>query len=241
MGAYKSLIAEGKRSLMEAALRLAHAGAGLTAIGIRELAREANLNPNTFYKHFDTMEDLGLALIDTLGGSLRQPMQALRIEAASNGHEGIAPPESQEALMLAMVRRITRVNRETVRLLFDFVDQNPMAISLAVRELHGSSAAMRAALRAFMADCAADMAADIRALNLLPFLEDTCIDELARLITQQMLTLALDYLEQVENRAVIRQQAEAFLRTVVLGTVVQQDIDSTLLVKLLEAYRTAKL
>ena len=48
----------GRERLIQAALRLASRTRSLTHLGIRELAREADLNPNTFYRHFGTIEDL---------------------------------------------------------------------------------------------------------------------------------------------------------------------------------------
>ena len=74
--------APGKRLLMEAALRLASSRRSLSSIGLRELAREAGLNPNTFYRHFADVDDLGLAIIRDIATQLRQPLRELRLEAA---------------------------------------------------------------------------------------------------------------------------------------------------------------
>ncbi|MGA4815143.1 TetR family transcriptional regulator [Pseudomonas aeruginosa] len=41
----------------------------LGAIGLRELAREAGLNPNTFYRHFRDIDDLGLTMIRDISPS----------------------------------------------------------------------------------------------------------------------------------------------------------------------------
>lgn len=240
MGDYKPIMAEGKRSFMQAALRLSRTSRSLSAIGIRELAREAALNPTTFYKHFDNMDELGLTLIATLGESLRQPMRQLRHQAA--GAVTIEPIETAVVsdILMTAVRRAEYVNLETVRLLFDFVEQNPDTISLVMRELHGASPAMRAALRTFIAACTADIAEDLRSLQLVPLLEDTRIDALATLISQQMLVLALDYLEQPEQRTAIRERAQAYVRTLMVGTLAQQEIDAPMMVMLLEAYRKAQ-
>ena len=51
-------LAPGKRKLIEAALRLTAGGRSFASLGLRELAREAELNPNTFYRHFDTLDRL---------------------------------------------------------------------------------------------------------------------------------------------------------------------------------------
>ena len=44
----KASAAPGKRLLMDAALRLTSTSRSLSSLGLRELAREAGLNPNTF-------------------------------------------------------------------------------------------------------------------------------------------------------------------------------------------------
>ncbi|MGS8176830.1 TetR family transcriptional regulator [Pseudomonas aeruginosa] len=62
--------APGKRALLEAALRLGSSSRSLGAIGLRELAREAGLNPNTFYRHFRDIDDLGLTMIRDISTQL---------------------------------------------------------------------------------------------------------------------------------------------------------------------------
>jgi AcrR family transcriptional regulator len=54
-------------ALLRATLRLA-AAHGFTSLGLREVARAAEIAPTSFYRHFADMEELGLALIDDLGG-----------------------------------------------------------------------------------------------------------------------------------------------------------------------------
>ncbi|HHK2870783.1 TPA: TetR family transcriptional regulator [Pseudomonas aeruginosa] len=80
--------APGKRALLEAALRLGSSSRSLGAIGLRELAREAGLNPNTFYRHFRDIDDLGLTMIRDISTQLRQPLRQLRREAATRAAPG---------------------------------------------------------------------------------------------------------------------------------------------------------
>jgi AcrR family transcriptional regulator len=48
--------------LLRAALRLG-AVHGFASLGLREVAREADIAPTSFYRHFEHMEGLGLSLI----------------------------------------------------------------------------------------------------------------------------------------------------------------------------------
>ena len=78
----------GKRALLDAAERLAGSSRCLTSLGLRELAREAGLNPNTFYRHFRDMEDLGLQLLRQSKDELRAALRALRRQAAGAVEQG---------------------------------------------------------------------------------------------------------------------------------------------------------
>src|SRR5262245_17465333 len=114
--------APGKRLLMEAALRLGSQSRSLGSLGLRELAREAGLNPNTFYRHFKDVDDLGLAIIRNISTQLRQPLRDLRREAAARAVHGDGG--SMPKLMGIDLGRGRRVCHETVQLFFDFVECN---------------------------------------------------------------------------------------------------------------------
>lgn len=189
--------APGKRLLMEAALRLASSRRSLSSIGLRELAREAGLNPNTFYRHFADVDDLGLAIIRDIATQLRQPLRELRREAAE--HAPVSGAAAHLPLGLDFARG-QRVCQETVRLFFDFVEQHPEAFVIGVRELHGPSPVLREALGKVMDDFGADMAEDIALFHLLPGVPDAEVAQLSRLISRQLFQQSLDYLELPAQR-----------------------------------------
>jgi len=54
------------------------AGHGFGALSLRQVTREAGIAPNSFYRHFRDMDELGLALIDEVGTGLRQLMREAR-------------------------------------------------------------------------------------------------------------------------------------------------------------------
>jgi AcrR family transcriptional regulator len=56
-------------TLLQAALELA-ATHGFSSLGLREVARAANIAPTSFYRHFADMSELGLALVDEHVGPL---------------------------------------------------------------------------------------------------------------------------------------------------------------------------
>ncbi|AOE86380.1 TetR family transcriptional regulator [Pseudomonas sp. TCU-HL1] len=199
--------APGKRLLMEAALRLGSQSRSLGSLGLRELAREAGLNPNTFYRHFKDVDDLGLAIIRTIATQLRQPLRDLRREAAARAVQGDGGGTPK--LMGIDLGRGRRVCHETVQLFFDFVDGNAEAFIIGVRELHGASPVLREALREVMEDFAADMAEDVFEYTLLPAtVPEPVVRRVSRLISRNLFQMSLDYIGEPDRREAIRAEAE---------------------------------
>ncbi|OUS27211.1 hypothetical protein A9Q99_15615 [Gammaproteobacteria bacterium 45_16_T64] len=220
MSQTKSVLAEGKRLLMGAALNLTANTRSLSAFSLRELARSAGLNPNTFYRHFKDFDDLGLTIIEEMMNQIRQPLRDLRREAA----ESVVPPGSpaiswQENPRLNFVRSI-QVSNVTVKLFFEFVESNPKAFILGVRELHGSSPVLRKALRQLMKGFAQDMAEDIEVLGLLPTLSQESLLSVAEVISREMFQLSMDYIEEPERRDEICQQAGTSIVNLTMGSAV---------------------
>src|SRR3990167_1140943 len=216
----KTVAAQGKRLLMDAALKLTAQSRSINALGLRELAREAGLNPNTFYRHFKDIDELGLSIIEEMTNKLRQPLRDLRKRAA----ESVVPPElagiGWEENPLLNLQKDTRAPKATVKLFLDYVAQNPNAFIMGVRELHGASPVLRQALRKVMADFAQDMADDIKQLQLLPMLDDATLLEVASTISREMFQLSMDYIEQPEQRNAIFAQAEALVVMLFTGATV---------------------
>lgn len=215
--------APGKRQLMAAALRLSSSNRSLSSIGLRELAREAELNPNTFYRHFRDVDDLGMALIEELSSQLRQPLRDLRREAAARA--ACCDLDKQPQLFGVDMLRSRRVTHETVQLFFAFVDQHPAVFTLGVRELHGASALLRQTLLRVMDEFAEDMALDILQFKLLPSnLEQAQVRQISHLVSHGLFAQVLDYLAQPERQATIRALAEEQIILLFTGAAVLQSL-----------------
>lgn len=63
-----------REALLDAALALS-LDEGLAQISIRQVTREAGVVPTAFYRHFDSMDQVGLALVERSFGTLRQMMR----------------------------------------------------------------------------------------------------------------------------------------------------------------------
>jgi AcrR family transcriptional regulator len=110
-----------REELLRAALRLG-AIHGFASLGLREVAREAQIAPTSFYRHFEDMEALGLTIV-------RDKIQPFL-------SEWVAPLGAGEGEPTTLVNA-----------LFHAVDRDPELTRFLVAERVGSSAALRRALR----------------------------------------------------------------------------------------------
>jgi AcrR family transcriptional regulator len=164
----------GKRKLIEAALRLTAGGRGFASLGLRELAREAGLNPNTFYRHFDTLDDLAREAVESVSRRLR-PM--LRRERWLAAHD---EPHS--------------VPRRACVAFFTFALENREAFLSALAEYHGTTPALREAVRATLHAVSAEMADDVVQLQLMPALPPDVVDEVCTQIVLQLFHLSAEFI-----------------------------------------------
>ena len=61
-----------REDIIAAALKLLGPSRSVSTLSLREVAREAGIAPNSFYRHFRDMDELAVALINMAGESLRQ-------------------------------------------------------------------------------------------------------------------------------------------------------------------------
>jgi AcrR family transcriptional regulator len=73
-----------RRALLDAALAQMDGGYGFDSLSLRRVARAAGVVPTAFYRHFDSMDELGLALVEESVATLR----AMLREAREGGGEG---------------------------------------------------------------------------------------------------------------------------------------------------------
>ncbi len=66
-----------RRAILDAALALGD-DTSLSALSLRQVAKEVGIVPTGFYRHFDSIEALGLALVEEAFGSLRAMLRDVR-------------------------------------------------------------------------------------------------------------------------------------------------------------------
>jgi AcrR family transcriptional regulator len=114
-----------RHALLRATLRLA-ATHGYASLGLREAAREAGIAPTSFYRHFQDMGALGLALVTDLVEPLVRELVGVAQQAAASG---------QDALVAVVERSMAAVA------------DDPELLRFVVAEYGGAFASFRAALR----------------------------------------------------------------------------------------------
>ena len=188
-------VPQGKRRLIEAGLRLAARGRALSSLGLRELAREAALNPNTFYRHFENIEQLGVAAIEEVTVQLRLGLQQVRRGALTHAD----------------------ATRGSAEYFLEFVRRHPEAFLVGVREIHGGSPAIRAALRRVMDEVAAEITDDLRARGFAVVADRTLLLEVVSAIVDLMFHRSLEYLERPSQRRAIVDRWTRLARILLIG------------------------
>lgn len=72
-----------RRAILDAALSLSE-GSALVALSLRQVAKEVGIVPTAFYRHFPSIEDLGLALVEESLDTLRALLRELRRTAGED-------------------------------------------------------------------------------------------------------------------------------------------------------------
>ena len=113
-----------RRAIVDSAFRLLSQERNYANLSLREVAREAGIAANSFYRHFEDMEELGLTLVDEGGVALRQLMRKARQRISERGS----------------------VIRISVEIFMEFIQNSPHVFYLLWRERSGTSMAFRKAV-----------------------------------------------------------------------------------------------
>ena len=204
----------GRQKLMESALALAATTRSLASLGLREVARHAGLNPNTFYRHFKDFDELGVAMLDELGAELRKGLRERRMRPAEKGFRLSDFSNPGEGLQQAQV-----IARESVGLVLAFVMDHREAYTVGIRELHGTSPVMRKAMQDLLENISLDMTEDLLGVLHLPAIQRDEMLEIARVIVRQMVFFSMDCLDQPSRQKQIRREAERFILLLFWGAI----------------------
>lgn len=128
-----------RRALLDAAHKLMESGCGFGSLSLREVSRTAGIVPTGFYRHFDDMDQLGLALVTEVGQTFRETIRLVR---------------HNEMVMGGLIEA-------SVRIFLDGVAANRQQFLFLAREQYGGSLQVRQALAALREGIVADLATDL--------------------------------------------------------------------------------
>jgi len=159
---------------MQAALNLVGQGRGFTSLSLREVTREIGVVPASFYRHFKDMDDLGLALVEQGGVTLRRLLREAR-------RSGFEPKD-----ML----------RNSVLIYKRYLEHNRLVFAFIVGERSGGSPVIRKAIRREEEHFVHEMAQDLRELGTVPAsLSSQTLELICSLVVSTMLNAANDILD----------------------------------------------
>ncbi|WP_262848751.1 TetR family transcriptional regulator [Mumia quercus] len=186
-----------RQALLDAALELTDEH-GFAGVSLRQVARRAGVVPTAFYRHFASMEELGLALVDQSFGTLRGMMQIARQD-----------PETYADVITASAAIIVEQVR-THRSHFAFV----------ARERFGGVPAVRRRIRDELRLYVTELAMALRTFPYLDTWNREDVQTASRLFVNIMVSTAEQVIESPDDPEVLAQietEARRQMRLIVLG------------------------
>lgn len=185
-----------RRAIIAAALTLL-SETSFSGLSLREVTREAGIVPAAFYRHFESMEALGLVLIDESFRSLRDSLRAARA--------GRLDPN--------------RVIDSTVEILVASITQQREYWRFIARERSSGVSVLRYAIRTEIRLITAELATDLARFPELRAWSTDDLNILANLFVNSMITIA-EALEDAADAAAVEEitrTATKQLRMIVVG------------------------
>jgi len=188
-----------RRAILDAALDLT-AETGLATLSLRSVAKEVGVVPTAFYRHFDSIDALGLALVEEAFVSLRAMLSAVR------------QPEAIESLV--------GIVDSSVRIVAEHVRAQPAHFAFLIRERVAGTPGVRAAIRREIELCEHELATDLARLPQGQALSTPDLRALSGLIVTLMVSAAEDLLAaQPSREAAVAAVIRTRLRMVLIGAV----------------------
>ncbi|HEX3780776.1 MAG TPA: TetR family transcriptional regulator [Pseudonocardiaceae bacterium] len=185
-----------RQALLDGALRLL-ADRSLSSLSLREVTREVGIVPTAFYRHFASMADLGVALVEESMRTLRRMIRQARSTVTTNAIKG------------------------SVATLVQQVHSHDSHFRFIVRERYGGVAEVRRAIATELRLFASELATDLGRLR---GMTDWTTEDLriaADLMVGAMFSIVLSLLESDTRSAEAGKEtvhiAECQLRLIALG------------------------
>ena len=162
-----------RQALLDAALDLLDGGKSFASLSLREITRAVGVVPAAFYRHFPSVEELGLALVDESMTTLRRMIREAR--------ETPLDPE--------------RIIRRSVETLVRHVHANRRHFRFISSEMHGGMPVLRERIRREIQSFTSELALDLGRLPFLNRWSAADLQMIAGLMVNAMVQIAEELLE----------------------------------------------
>jgi AcrR family transcriptional regulator len=186
-----------RRAILDAALDLTEES-GLATLSLRGVTKRVGIVPTAFYRHFDSIDALGLALVEESFESLRAMLRAVRQPEAGSGPVDIAD--------------------SSVRILTEHVHAHRAHFGFIARERAAGPAPVRAAIRREIELCEHELATDLARVTEARTWSATDLRAVSGLIVTLMVAAAEELLTaRPEQEAAVVAAIRTRLRMVLIG------------------------
>ncbi|WP_255414476.1 TetR family transcriptional regulator [Salinisphaera sp. LB1] len=189
---------EARAALMEAALELVASESNFSALSLRRIARRAGVVPTAFYRHFQDMDALGMALVEDTFAELRRML-------------GDADLPSMP---------VDGLTRYSVQLFASHVRDHRLLFQFLIKERYAGSAAMRAAIHGHISALIDELADDLAQFDEFGHIDIDDLRMIAELVVNAIIAVSERILDVSPDAAAddaLMLRAEKQLRLIFLG------------------------
>ncbi len=185
-----------KEELFQAALNLIGPQKSIASLSLREVAREAGIAPNSFYRHFRDIDELAIELIDRSGNVLRQILHQARLKASKQ----------------------SSIIRSSVEVFIEQLDADEGNLSLLLREAYTGSASYKLAVERQLNYFQQELQEDLIRLERLNHSKLFHPDIVAKAITQLVFNMGAKVIDMpMTERKEIAEQTMIMIRMILEG------------------------
>ncbi|AOA58997.1 HTH-type transcriptional repressor FabR [Acinetobacter larvae] len=186
-----------KDELFQAALNLIGPEKSIAALSLREVAREAGIAPNSFYRHFRDIDQLAIELIERAGIVLRHILQSARSQASK-----------QQSII-----------RSSVEVFIEQLDTDDGNLSLLLREGYTGSRSYKQAVENQLNYFEQELKDDLIRLERLQRSQLSHPELVAKAITQLVFNMGAKMIDMpAETRKEVAEQTMIMIRMILEGS-----------------------
>lgn len=185
-----------REELFQATLNLIGPQKSIASLSLREIAREAGIAPNSFYRHFKDIDELAIALIDRSGLVLRRIIREARLQASK-----------QQSII-----------RSSVEVFIQQLDADEGNLSLLLREGYTGPTSYKAAVDRQLNFFQQELQEDLIRLEQMNNGKISHADIAAKAITQLVFNMGAKVIEiPAEQRTEVAEQTMIMIRMILEG------------------------